>query len=279
MLFLKVKELEAQLLIERKLARQHVDSKIAEQHLLKHQEQNNAPARPALANRPLGAQKNFNDVVSSARPLTENNHNSKPPSLPFATMDSSIKYMDHTEKENNPDMVEKLVLPKRTGRASMCTMTPRIHAAVSSRRNSLIPLPTVPSLTQLPSPLVPVTESRADEKESNDELESFLGGQTHFESPKGIRSGSKKRRSNMLRRSIHKKIQTKSPIQHDMRRVGVNVGMEKVRVSIGSKGRMMAKRVLLKNGRRNGTEENQQKNSQKEKERGWNAGIMVKTTF
>ncbi|KAM1032174.1 hypothetical protein ACFX13_036648 [Malus domestica] len=52
-------------------------------------------------------------------------------------------------------------------------------------------------------------------------------------------------------------------------RKGVNVGMEKVRVSIGSRGRM-AHKVFLGNGRRAGTKESQKRISHREKERGWN---------
>ncbi|XP_028752425.1 kinesin-like protein KIN-14Q [Neltuma alba] len=272
----KVRELESQLLIERKLARQHVDSKIAEQHLLKHQEQNSTPGRPALANKPVGTHENFTDFMSSTRPLMENNISNQP-SLPSSTLYNSIKCTDHAEKENNPEIVEKLVLPKRTGRASICTITPRIPSVTTLRRNSLIPLPSVP---QLPSTIMPVLESRAEEKESNEEGGNSLATQTHLESPKQrMKSGSKKRGSSMLRRSLYKKIQNKSPSQQHMRRVGVNVGMEKVRVSIGSQGRMIAKRGFLKNGRRNGTEETQQKNIQKEKERGWNARTTGKSTF
>ena len=63
----------------------------------------------------------------------------------------------------------------------------------------------------------------------------------------------------------------KSPLQQHMRRGGVNVGMEKVRVSIRSRGRM-GHRVLLGNSKRAGNVEFQQKNSRKEKEKGWNAG-------
>ena len=275
MFILKVKELEAQLLIERKLARQHVDSKIAEQHQMKHQEeQNNALPRPALANRPLGSHKNFNDPVSggwckdqvnSARPLMENNI--LKPSIPFSTMENSIKCIDHAEKENNPEMADKVLLPKRPGRASICTMTPRVPSAIASRRNSLIPLPSIPSLTQFQSPLLPMTTNQADQKDVNGELESkcVLTAQTHCESPKEVRSGVKKIGS-ILRRSLHKKIQLKSPLQQHMRKVGVNVGMEKVRVSIGSRGRL-GQRVQVGSARRG--KDIQQKNSQKEKERGW----------
>ncbi|KAI4333368.1 hypothetical protein L6164_018192 [Bauhinia variegata] len=272
----KVKELESQLMIERKLARQHVDSKIAEQHSVKHQEEQRA----------LGSHKNFNDPVSgtwgkeqviSAGPLMENNNFR--PSFTFPTTDNSIKYTDPNEKENNPQMAEKFLLPKRTGRASICTMASRIpSAAAASRRNSLIPLPSLACPTHLPSPILPLQTKQADQKEGNGESETKCSPtQTHCESPKGIiRSGAKKINS-ILRRSLQKKVQVKSPVlQQHMRRIGVNVGMEKVRVSIGSRGKM-GHRVLLGNARRTGTKEIQQKNSQKEKERGWNAGTVVKT--
>ncbi|RYR50313.1 hypothetical protein Ahy_A07g036906 isoform B [Arachis hypogaea] len=269
----KVKELEAQLLIERKLARQHVDSKIAEQHQMKQQEEpNSALPRPSLVNRPLSINKNFNDPVSggwckdqvnSAKPLTENNF--LKPLIPFSTIENSIKCIDHAEKENNPEMAEKLLLPKRSGRASICTMTPRVPSAIAARRNSLIPLPSIPSLTQFQSPLLPITANQAtDHKDVNRELDTkfVLAEQTQCESPKEVRSGVKKIGS-ILRRSLHKKIQVKSP---QMRRVGVNVGMEKVRVSIGTRGRL-GQRVQVGSARRG--KEIQQKNSQKEKERGW----------
>ncbi|XP_047163257.1 kinesin-like protein KIN-14Q isoform X2 [Vigna umbellata] len=273
----KVKELESQLLIERKLARQHVDSKIAEQHQMKHQEeQNNALMRSALASRPLGSLKNFNDSVSggwckdqqinSAKPLTESNLIK--PFMPFATMESSIKCIDHAEKENNPDMAEKALLPKRPGRASsICMMAPRVPSAIASRRNSLIPLPSIPSLTQFQSPLLPNLTNQVDQKDVIGEVETnCVPAQTHCESPKEVRIGAK-RIGSILRRSLHKKIQVKSPLHQHMRKVGVNVGMEKVRVSIGSRGRLAPRGQV--GCRKGGTRDIQQKNSQKEKERGW----------
>ncbi|CAJ1958030.1 unnamed protein product [Sphenostylis stenocarpa] len=276
----KVKELESQLLIERKLARQHVDSKIAEQHQLKHQEeQNNALMRSAVANRTLGNLKNFNDTVSggwckdqqmnSAKPLAENNNIFKP-FIPFATMESSLKCIDHSEKENNPEMADKALLPKRPGRASsICMMAPRVPSAIASRRNSLIPLPSIPSLTQFQSPFLPILTNQADQKDVIGEAEAncLPVQQTHCESPKEVRSGAK-RIGSILRRSLHKKIQVKSPLQQHMRKVGVNVGMEKVRVSIGRMGRL-GPRGQVGSGRKGGAKDTQQKNSQKEKERGW----------
>ncbi|KAF2314472.1 hypothetical protein GH714_026798 [Hevea brasiliensis] len=111
----KVKELESQLLIERKLARQHVDSRIAEQQQqqmkLQQDEQNSAPLRPPLANRLLGTNKNFcepnstevgEDQVNSSQPLVENN--GYKPTFPILLTDGIAKYIDPTEKENNPEM-------------------------------------------------------------------------------------------------------------------------------------------------------------------------------
>ncbi|GLT53938.1 hypothetical protein SLA2020_271720 [Shorea laevis] len=120
----KVKELESQLLIERKLARQHVDTKIAEQQQqqqMKHQqeEQNTAPMRPPLATRPLGSYKNLNEPVSSTlgkdqlnltRPFSENNISN--PSMPLHPTDGFVKYIDPTEKENNIGMAEQPLLQK-----------------------------------------------------------------------------------------------------------------------------------------------------------------------
>lgn len=62
LLILQVKELESQLLIERKLARQHVDSRIAKQQQQmnpqKDEQHSAAPRRP-LANRLLGSKQEF----------------------------------------------------------------------------------------------------------------------------------------------------------------------------------------------------------------------------
>lgn len=288
-LILQVKELESQLLIERRLARQHVDTKLAEQQQQHQQmkqlqeEQSTATMRPPLANRPIGFEKNFNEPLSStlikdqvnlARPLTENNKSFKPP-IPFPLTDGLIKYIDPTEKENNPEMVEQSLPPKRTGRASLCTAARRVPIVPAPRRNSLIPFPSAPlSSAPFPPPFLPLPPIQAGKKEDTEEPEDCLPKQIPADSPKGLKSGGKKL-SSILRRSLQKKIQMKSPMQQHMRKGGVNVGMEKVRVSIGSRGRM-AHRVLLSNARRVGTKEIQQKQSQKEK---WNTGTAGRTVL
>lgn len=261
-----MKELESQLLIERKLARQHVDTRIAEQQ----QKQQNEDVRPSLATRLLGANKSSNEVkngtlmkeqVNLTRPLMENSFR---PSIPLSVTDGSFKHIDPVEKENNPEVAEQLRLPMRTGRASMCPAIRRMPVSSAPRRNSLIPLPSMPSSAQLAPPFHPLPS----QPDIIEEVNEFIPEQTVCSSPKGTKSGGKKL-SSILRRSLQKKVQLKSPMQQHLRR-GLNVGMERVRVSIGSRGRM-AGRVLLGNGRKGG-KEIQQKQNQKEKERAWNIG-------
>ncbi|PSS16051.1 Kinesin-like protein [Actinidia chinensis var. chinensis] len=272
----KIKELESQLLIERRLARQHVDSKLAEQQqqqqLMRQQqqeEQNSALSRPPLSSRPL--QKNFNEgkeqvVLNHTRPFSELN------SYKLPSPDGIVKHNDPTEKENNPEMAEQPLLPaKRTGRVSLCPILQRIPAAPAPRRNSLIPLPSAPGLAKFPQPLLPLPPIEDDKKEERDGFEDkgFLEP-TPWDSPKEHKSGGGKniKVSSILRRSLQRRVQIRSPMQQHMRRGGINVGMEKVRVSIGSRGRV-AHRVLLGNARR-AMKDGQQKESQREKERGWN---------
>lgn len=124
-------------------------------------------------------------------------------------------------------------------------------------------------------PLQPYQADKIDEGDGSDDSSRFLPEQAQCDTPKEMKYGGKKL-SNLLRRSLQKKMQMKSPMQQHMRRGGINLGTEKVRVSIGSRGRMAAAHrvVLLGNGRRV-TKETQ---SKKEKERGWNIGTGVGRT-
>lgn len=287
--FLKLKELESQLLIERKLARQHVDTKIIEQQQEQQIEQNTS-ARPPLAARPFGLCRNFNESsphntlskeeVSLARPLTENNSSNRHPLL-LPPTECFSNQRNAAEKENNPGFAN-LPLPKRTGRASIGMETHQIPAAISDRRNSLIPLPTSLVKAKLPPqpPCSPFPTIQADSEEDGERIESeHLPQQTFCLSPKELKSGSKKL-SSILRKSLHKKLHGKSPMQQHIRKGGVNVGMEKVRVSIGSRGRINGhNRVVYGNGRRVGMKETPQKQNQKEKERGWNTGTAGRTVI
>ncbi|KAI8552295.1 hypothetical protein RHMOL_Rhmol06G0255500 [Rhododendron molle] len=281
----KIKELESQLLIERRLARQHVDSKILEQQqqqqqLMRQQqeeEQNSALSRPPLATRPLGVLKNLNEgkELTHNRPFSELNSYKLPPPPP--PIEAICKHVDPMEKENNPKIADQpQVVPKRTGRASLCPIAQRVLPAPAPRRASLIPLPSAVGSTKFPQPFLHLPPIQANKKEET-EIEAKCypepmnwGGN----SPKEHKSGGKKLINSILRRSVQKRIQIRSPMQQHIRRVGgVNVGMEKVRVSIGGRGRV-AHRVLLGNARRAMRDVQQQKESQREKERGWNGRII-----
>ena len=72
------------------------------------------------------------------------------------------------------------------------------------------------------------------------------------ENPKLVMKSSGRKLSGILRQSLQKRIQTKSPIQQHLKRC-VNVGTDKVvRVSIGNQGRL-AQRVFTEHARRQAT--------------------------
>ncbi|XP_010062717.2 kinesin-like protein KIN-14Q [Eucalyptus grandis] len=275
----KIKELESQLLVERKLARQHVDTKIAEQHHLKQQEEQNLQTRPPLASRQVGSVREIvsfaisKDQTNLSQPFADDN-SYKPPSI-LPASDGHAKYNDSMEKENIPLILgQQPLLPKRTGRFSICATARQVPMAPAPRRNSLIPLPSAPSSSPCPAPLLPLQECLPEKNECEDGSEmNCLPEKIPCHSPKGIRSGGKKI-SSALRRSLQKKMHMKSP----MRKVGVNVGMEKIRVSIGNRGRI-GPRMFLGSNRIARTKDIQNKQSQREKERGWNIGTAGKTVI
>ncbi|KAK4398260.1 Kinesin-like protein KIN-14Q [Sesamum angolense] len=276
----KIKELESQLLVERKLARQHVDSRIAEQLQQQRQEMkqqqeelNCEPVRAPLATKILGAHKSQFESKDQAN-ITCSDENEEFSFCPFPT-DGCAKNSSSVDKENNPEIAEQLRLPKQTGRVSLCPSFQRISAAPAPRRNSLIPLPSLPGAARLPPSFLPLTPIQADKAEDAGVEIACLPEQIPCDSPKDQRNRSKKL-SSAIRRSLQKKIHMKSPMQPPLRRVGVNVGMEKLRVSIGGRGRM-GQRVFLGTARRAVAKDTQQKQSQREKERGWNIGTATRT--
>ncbi|XP_058098316.1 kinesin-like protein KIN-14Q isoform X2 [Magnolia sinica] len=300
----KVKELESQLLIERKLARQHVDTKIAEQQQQQQQqqqeEQHVSSMKPPLVARQLGNHKHATepatalakDLVNVIRPLTENNSNklhlSPPPDnnsvlrcnkshMSPPPDNNSVLKCNKTQKENKPEMPEQPSVPARTGRASICTTARRVPIIPAPRRNSLIPFPAAVALQPLPdpttiSPPLPPLPLLADP--IKEETENNCPEPTPWSCSKGPRSS--KKISNILRRSVQKKVYI-SPLHHHIRRGGgPHGGTEKVRISIGSRGRL-AQRVLVSNA--NKVKEGQQKLQPKDKERGWNNATTVKGVF
>lgn len=279
--------MESQLLVERKLARQHVDTKIAEQQQYMREqedEENRAPRRAVvLSTTTMGSSTRTFAVanqVNITRPLSENNYNKFPSVVPSSEGGGFTKHEEFIEKENDPEMAEQMIPPppKRTGRASICPGAQRIPASQLPRRNSLIPLPSLVPVTAtttttklLPSsflPLAPPIQAAAETTESPKVYDDGMG--------------SKKASSScrVLRKSLQKKTQKRCPMllqQQHIRRIGVNVGMEKVRVSIGSRGKIMAHRVLS-SARRVTKETTRLKESKREKERGWNIGTAAPRT-
>lgn len=278
----QIKELESQLLVERKLARQHVDSKIAEQlqqqrqEMKQQQEEHNCePVKAPLATKLLGVHKSqveIKDQTNIPRLSAENDDFSFCP-LP---VNGYARNNDLMDKENIPEMAEQLRLPKQIGRASLCPTFQKISAAPYLRRNSLIPQPSLTGTAKLTPSFLPLTPVQADKAEDGGVEVTCLPEQIPCDSPKDQRNRSKKL-SSALRRSLQKKIHMKSPMQPPLRRIGVNVGMEKVRVSIGGRGRM-GQRVLLGTARR-AVKDTQQKQSHREKERGWNIGTTAARTL
>ncbi|KAG9439362.1 hypothetical protein H6P81_019527 [Aristolochia fimbriata] len=270
----KVKELESQLLIERRLARQHVDTKIAEQH--QQQEEHQTILKPPLAIRQLGTRlvsdqptTTIKDVVNAIRPLTD--YNSNKPQLPPI---SGLLKCRALQKENKLEGTEEPIIKRRPSRASICTPARRVPVTpIPQRRNSFVPLPTAtlhppvrPMSTIIPPPL-PRPQQLAAERNA-DAGENF-SEMTPWSSKVGYRSS---KLNNILRRSIQKKVYIKSPlpIQHN-KRTSAFGAMERVRVSFGSQGRV-AQRVLVSSN--TGKTGKEKQLVQKEKERGWNHGTV-----
>ncbi|KAL6554342.1 hypothetical protein OROMI_020015 [Orobanche minor] len=251
----KIRELESQLLVERKLARQHVDSRIAQETRHYQDDHNFEPVRAPLETKTLTYQESQPNTIRISSESEE---------FSFCPPPHVNELMDDDNKENNPAMPENLrILRPITGRASLC---PTFHrntcsSTLAPRRNSLIPMPTSLRAARLTSAFVPLTPIQGD------------GNATCDSSPKDQKNIRSMKTGSASRRSLHKKICMRSPpMQTGVRRVGVNVGMEKVRVSIGSRGRM-GQRLLLGGARRGVVKDNntQMKISHREKERGWNS--------
>lgn len=245
-------------MVERKLARQHVDSKIAEMKQ-QQEELNSEPVRPPLTTKPLSVHN------SKLEGKDQNNLTHLSDDFTFCPLPTHARKIDFMDKENNQMIAEQLHLPKQTGRASV-GLVQKIPTTPAQRRHSLIPQPRF-----LLSTPIQACKGEGDGVEI-----TCLPKQIPCESPKDQRNNRSKKTSNALRRSLHKKMNMKSPKQAPPRRVGVNVGMEKVRVSIGGRGKM-GQRVLLGNARRAVKDTQQKQQSHREKERGWNIGNAART--
>ncbi|OAY69572.1 Kinesin-like protein KIFC3 [Ananas comosus] len=241
----KVKELESQLLIERKLARQHVDTKIAEeqQQQQREREDENIPFTTP-----------YKDFANVMRPLTDNNIHRLTPFPPSDNTNILKPFSPLKDKENKPELAEEQPLLRKASRVSLCSTINRVPPVPASRRNSLIPLPTIRPTADNPSP--PFCSPLPTINDKNRE---------HKRDPR-----SNKKIASILRRSLQKKVIVRPQLPQSVRR-GSN-GIEKLRISIGGSGRK-ARRVPMPTGTNNAAQRNQQ---QREKERGWNHGTAVR---
>ncbi|KAK9078136.1 hypothetical protein SSX86_002193 [Deinandra increscens subsp. villosa] len=227
----KVKELESQLVVERKLARQHVDTKIAEQQMKQQQDDPvSTLPRPPLAFKPLNTQKTNEESKESQsniiqQPLLIDKNTTYKLPAPFPPARDLVNIDDNMEKRK----------------------TTRICLNRSRFQNEPLGLPSA-RLRSEPRFVPPLSSIESDNE--------------YADSPKRSNGGEKKLMS-ALRRSFHMKNQMKLPLQ-PRRAGGLNVAVDRVRVSIGSRGRVAHR--LVANGRRT-----KQQNCM-EKERRWNIG-------
>ncbi|OEL38553.1 Kinesin-like protein KIFC3 [Dichanthelium oligosanthes] len=261
----KIKELESQLLVERKIARQHVDNKIAQDHLQK--------------------QHSMKEERSYLRsPMTERNLNStaeKPPAAPkdfgmakqmFSDSNTDTYSFNQLmslgeEKENNPE-AGQLPLTTKVRRVSLCNggayLQPMNQASRRQsliplpRRNSLMPLPTAkPAAAAPPPPLDKITENLSSPPLCSPPVVS---------NDKGSRS---KRINSILRRSLQKKVIIRpSMVTQAGRKASATAAAQGI-----DGARKAARRVPMSGSGGQRVQQN------RDKERGWNNGTCLRNNF
>uniref|UniRef100_A0A453JL60 Kinesin motor domain-containing protein n=1 Tax=Aegilops tauschii subsp. strangulata TaxID=200361 RepID=A0A453JL60_AEGTS len=200
----QIKELESQLLVERKIARQHVDNKIAQDVERKQQQQQQQQSLKEENNtymRSPMSERNLNTTVErpplSAAPKKDLGMAKQP----FADSNNSETYSFNQlmslaeEKENaNPDAAAK------ARRVSLCN-----GGAQQPRRSSLIPLPRRNSLMPLPGGAKTPAPAAASPLDKIKEYSSppLISPPVMSNDKGGSRS---KRINSILRRSLQKKV-------------------------------------------------------------------------
>ncbi|KAJ0980484.1 hypothetical protein J5N97_008739 [Dioscorea zingiberensis] len=272
----KIKELESQLLIERKLARQHVDTRIAENHLQQQQEsklQSQIPSSPArlLSEKPNNHEEDkvttFKEVGNVMQVLCEN---SQKPTTAMPPSDILKFCPSLNEKENISKLADEEPLPKKPSRVSLCNSIHRIPISPATRRNSLIPVPSTRTVPP-PTPLLMNTGNFSPPVSTVPVLNTKDGA---FEVGNGSARNNSRKITSILRRSLQKKVIIRSPMHQNLRKAGMTGGtMEKLRTSISGSGRK-ARRATVGEPLR--TDKLMQQKL-RQKERGWNNGTTMKT--
>ncbi|KAK3140249.1 hypothetical protein QOZ80_5AG0398110 [Eleusine coracana subsp. coracana] len=196
----KIKELESQLLVERKIARQHVDNKIAQDHL---QKQHNMKDEKWCMRSPM-AERNLNSTAEKlAAPrdfgiAKQMFSDSNCENYSFKQLMSLGE-----EKENNPEAGQ--LPPSKARRLSVCNGGTRQHPPTdpASRRKSLIPLARRTSLMPLPmaKPLAAATPPPLDK--ITEHLSPPMCSPPVVSNDKASRN---KKINSILRRSLQKKV-------------------------------------------------------------------------
>jgi len=307
MQLMQVKELESQLLIERKLARQHVDNKIAENQQQQKQKQQEPPhaslytpiSRPWLGkNHNHVAAENlttFKELGNETRPLSENNSNNPAPGpRPGNNILKNFPFLK--DKENKPELAEEPAQRNAGRGVSLYPAAPEIPIFPSYRHDLLLPLPrkagrvslggtaACPSL-KMPSSrrnsLIPLPAAEVTPLPKPGNTPRTLSPPLNCEFEGENENHSQMRRSNkklnsILRRSLQKKVVIRSPLPQTVKRRAM-AGLENVRVSIGGSGRT-ARRVAVRDGMKTADRGGPQK-WQKGKERGWNHRTASRNVF
>ncbi|KAJ1266420.1 hypothetical protein BS78_08G149700 [Paspalum vaginatum] len=262
----KIKELESQLLVERKIARQHVDNKIAQDHL---QKQNSMKEESLYLRSPM-AERNLNSTAE--KPAAPKDFGMTKQMFSDSNTDTySFKQLMSLseEKENNPE-AGQLPPTAKARRVSMCNsgvyqqpLNPasrRTSLIPLPRRNSLMPLPTAKAAAAAaaaPSPLDKITEH----------LSPPLSSPPVVSNDKPSRS---KRINSILRRSLQKKVIIRPPMAAQ---AGRKAGAAAAAQGIDSV-RRVARRVPVSGGAAG-----QRGQQNRDKERGWNNGTNLRNNF
>ncbi|CAN6338990.1 unnamed protein product [Urochloa humidicola] len=257
----KIKELESQLLVERKIARQHVDNKIAQDHL---QKQNSMKEESYLRS-PM-AERNLNSTAEKPRAAPKDSGINKQMFSDSNTDTYSFKQLMSLgeEKENNPEtgqlppMTKARRVSLSNGGAYQQSMNPALRRQSLiplPRRNSLMPLPTAkPAAAAAPPLLEKITEHLSSPPMCSPPVVS---------NDKGSRS---KRINSILRRSLQKKVIIRPSMAAQVgRKAGAAAAAQ-----CTDGARKVARRVPMTGGAGQRVQQN------RDKERGWNNGTSLR---
>jgi kinesin family protein C2/C3 len=237
----KVKELEGQLANERK-ARLNLESKLKEQQ----QQAGKVSEKPPLI-RQFGGVRTVNetnvlskDLVNLSDALTENKQmlnamecNGKPQEGEFPLKNGLIDPYSKGQKENKSELYDDQnvkPIPRKTGRASMCTTARRTSIVpLAARRLTMVPLPVTRNEGILD---VNTSSSQTNEDEQANNKESFTANSKEpvtasskepstankapvllpTATPVSLRGLRNSNTLNKLRQSINKKVHFNSPL-------------------------------------------------------------------